>query len=76
MAPTAAAAPVVDVQVANLGSIWTFYPATRRAELWIRKHTGGETIAEARYAWDIVQGMLDDGMVLLDTQSGRLAQRH
>lgn len=69
------AQPTVDLQVSNLGTIWTFYPLTRAGTQWLETHTRGETIAEARYGWDIVQGMLNDGMVLQDARTGQLAQR-
>jgi hypothetical protein len=67
--------PQIDVEVSNHSSIVTFYPVTDVAKQWLALHVRGETVAEARYAWDILQGMLDAGLVLQDTRTGRLAHR-
>lgn len=67
--------PRPDVLLSNLGTIWTFAPLTDGARQWLACHTRGETMAEARYAWDILQGLLDAGLVLQDSRTGRIARR-
>ncbi len=60
-----------DVRVENHGTIFVFQPLTAAAREWIDEHVGGETtwfagglVVEHRFARDLAQGMLDDGLVV------------
>lgn len=60
----------VDVTVDNQGSIYLFRPQTVEAHEWIDSHVldpdaqwfGGALAVEARYAHDLAEGMLLDGL--------------
>lgn len=68
--------PRIDVQTANLGSIWTFYPVTARGRRWITRYLDGETVCEYWYGYDIAEGMLNAGLILEDAATGRTAVRN
>jgi hypothetical protein len=58
-----------DVRVENCGSLFLFRPLTNAAQEWLEEHTdglwfGGALAVEPRYALDLAQGMLDDGLTL------------
>lgn len=54
---------VVDVEVTNHGSVFSFSLLTPAAEEWWAENVGDvPPVAEHRYAWDIAQGMLNDGL--------------
>ncbi len=70
---TIANAPVAtaDVLVTNHGSIFTFRPLTERAAEWLTENVDGEVqffgnvlAVEPRYAFDLADGLLDEGFVL------------
>jgi len=63
-----------DVQTWNHGSIVEFLPLTARGRAWVKTYTGGETTAEHRYGIDILQGMLDAGLVLIDGRTQQVAR--
>ena len=60
----------VDVQIENCGSIFTFQPLTDAASDWIEQNVptepwqwmGGRMCVEHRFARNLAQGMLDDGL--------------
>jgi hypothetical protein len=58
------------VQIENCGSIFLFTLLTQEAEDWVRENVGesmffGESLTvEHRYAWDIAQGMIADGLIV------------
>lgn len=59
----------VDVTVENCGGIFTFEPLTPAAEQWIDENVdsesqwlGGRLCVEHRYARDLAQGMMNDGL--------------
>jgi hypothetical protein len=62
-----------DFETRDHGSMIEFLPLTARGRAWVKKNTGGETVAEHRYGIDILQGILAAGLVLRDALSGRLA---
>lgn len=33
-----------DIQAANLGSIWTFYPLTARGRYWLRRYLDRKSV--------------------------------
>ena len=60
---------MVDVEVRNEGSIFLFCPHSPRGSEWIRDNVsddaqwwGSMLVVEHRYALDLVQGMLNDGL--------------
>lgn len=60
-----------DVKVQNEGSIFLFHPLTKSADAWIEEHVaegalyyGNALVVEHRYALDVAQGMLDDGLIV------------
>jgi hypothetical protein len=60
-----------DVLVNNVGKLYTFCPLTLQAKEWIDEHVQGDAqwfghvlIVEHRYAWELAQGMKDDGLEL------------
>ena len=66
---SAAAVATVDVTVENHGSIFLFRAQTECASFWIAEHVaddaqffGGALVVEARYAADLAEGMLNDGL--------------
>ena len=63
--------PQVDVTVANEDSLFTFALETERARQWVAEHVVGETTyfagmlaVENRFARDLAQGMIADGLKL------------
>jgi len=60
----------MDVTVQNEGTIFLFHLHTDAAREWVGEYVPdpawfGESLAvEHRYARDLAQGMLDDGLVL------------
>lgn len=59
----------VDVTVENNGGIFTFEPHTDAGREWIDENVpadaqwlGGRLCVEHRYAYDLAQGMLNDGL--------------
>jgi len=59
----------IDVVVRNEGSIFMFQPLTKTARAWIEENAaddgmwfGGQLAVEHRYAADLAQGMLNDGL--------------
>ena len=63
-------ADLIDVEVVNHGSIYTFLPLTSVAQEWFDANTpdamtyGKAVVVEHRYARDIADGLVNDGMVL------------
>lgn len=63
---------VVDVEVANHGSIFLFTPLTESGREWIDLHVektesqwfGGGLVVEHRYAENLAEGMIGDGLVV------------
>ena len=61
---------LVDVEVANNGSFFTFLPITPRAIEWFDKNTPDATrynnsiAVDHRYARDIADALVNEGMVL------------
>lgn len=62
---------MVDINVENHGSIFLFRPATDAGREWIDEMVGSEAtffgdalVVEPRYARDLAQGMLDDGLTV------------
>ena len=57
-----------DVTVENHGTVMLFVPQTEKGREWIVEHGsspvwfGGALACEPRYAIDLAQGMLDDGL--------------
>jgi hypothetical protein len=57
----------IDVNVSNHGGIFLFRPATTRGCTWLEENTEGTWFADAlvvehRYARDLADGMLADGL--------------
>ena len=65
-----AAPEQVDVTVGNHGSIFLFTPHTETAKEWIKENCqepmtfGDAIVVEHRYAHDLTQGMLGDGLIV------------
>lgn len=62
---------IIDVTVSRSGSLFLFQPLTPTAKEWIDGQVGTEAtffgsalVVEHRYAHDLAQGMLDDGLVV------------
>ena len=60
-----------DVQVINHGSLFAFELLTAEARAWVDEKVsddaqffGGALICEPRYAQELAQGMLNDGLVV------------
>ena len=58
-----------DVTVENHGSVFTFQAHSEIARDWIDENVGGTMVwigdslaVEPRYAWDLAQGMISDGL--------------
>lgn len=73
---TAQIVPTPDAVVANEGSVVLLYPKTDAAHAWIEEHLpedrqmfGTATVIEHRYAGDIINGMLDSGLVVRPVSS-------
>jgi hypothetical protein len=61
----------VDVQVTGEGTIFLFDLRTEKAREWVAENVGGETnyfagslAVEHRYARDLANGMIGDGLVV------------
>lgn len=61
--------PTVDVMVRNEGSLVLFFPITEAARTWIDENVqedaqwfGTALVVEHRYAGDLAQGMVNDGI--------------
>lgn len=63
-------ADLIDVEIANHGSFYTFLPLTSVAQEWFDANTpdamtmGGAAVVEHRYARDIADSLVCSGMVL------------
>ncbi len=60
-----------DIQIENHGSIVLFQPMNKEAKAWINDHVqddaqwfGRALAVEPRYAADLAQGMVEDGLVV------------
>ncbi len=61
-----------DVLVRDAGTVFTFCPLTPRAKKWIAENIhleswqwfGNALVVEHRYALPLVEGMIDEGLVL------------
>ena len=60
-----------DVKVENHGTLFLFRLLTDAARDWVEAHVdpeaqwfGGALVVEHRYARDLAQGMLDDGLAV------------
>ena len=61
--------PKPDLQFENHGSIFTLYTHSERGEDWVKEHLpedvmrfGEAYVIDHRYAWDICQGAMNDGL--------------
>jgi len=65
-----------DVELADLGTIWSLVPLTSRARRWVKKNLpeavvfAGRVVIESRYAPDIFQGMQKDGLYVVVPVAG------
>jgi hypothetical protein len=64
-------APRPDVVVENHGTLFTFELRTEQARKWVREHVqddamfwGGALVCEHRFAHDLAEGMIGDGLVV------------
>ena len=62
-----------DVRVDNQGTIFLFHLQTKAASDWVDEHVqddaqywGGTLVVEHRYAPDLADGMLADGLTVID----------
>lgn len=62
---------VTDIMVQNHGSIVLVYPVSSEAREWIEQNVsdesqwfGGGLVVEPRYVENLIQGMLNDGLVV------------
>lgn len=60
-----------DILVRYEGTIFLFCPLTTRAKTWIDEHVqedaqwfGNALVVEHRFAWALLEGMKDEGLVL------------
>jgi hypothetical protein len=60
-----------DISVSNHGTIFLFQPLTEAAKEWINLHVpsdatyfAGSLCVEHRYAYDLAEGMANDGLTL------------
>ena len=60
-----------DVRVENHGSIYLFHLQSTAAEAWVDENVssestmfGGALVVEHRYAYQLVEGMIDDGLTV------------
>lgn len=56
-----------DIRIENCGSIILFQPLTAPGHEWLENHTdgmwyGGALAVDPRYAQDIAEGAVDDGL--------------
>lgn len=62
--------PQVDVSVENHGTIFLFVPHSQAAKEWIESHIsepsyfGMGLVVETRYATELAEGMIGDGLIL------------
>lgn len=61
----------IDIRVENHGSLFLFRPETPAGETWIEEHVdpdaprfGGALVCEHRYARELADGMISDGLEL------------
>jgi len=61
----------VDIQIENHGSIVMLHMLTTTAKEWVKEHTGEEAqffgnalVVEPRYVRDIIQGAINDGLIV------------
>jgi hypothetical protein len=69
MSNAKAQSDVIDIQVENQGSLFTFEALTDEANEWMEQHIpedatwfGARLIVEHRYARDLANGMIGDGL--------------
>lgn len=71
--PTVANAPALrGFRVRNEGSIFLVQPLDAQARIWLEEHVdlddaqwfGSALAVEHRYAYDLIDGILDDGFAL------------
>ncbi len=60
---------MIDIRVENHGSLFLFQPLTAAGTDWLAEHTdaqyfGTAAAVEPRYALDLAQAMLDDGLTV------------
>lgn len=61
---------MTDVQIRNEGNLFLFSLLTDKARAWVDAHIedqvlfGDALVVEHRYAWDLAQGMLSDGLTV------------
>lgn len=61
---------MADVHITNEGSLFLFALQTPQARTWVDEHVeeqvlfGDALVVEHRYAWDLAQGMLGDGLTV------------
>jgi hypothetical protein len=58
---------LTDIEVENHGSIFLFRPLTNAGSEWLNENTDGQWFGNAlavehRYAFDLAQGAIDDGL--------------
>lgn len=58
-----------DISVSNEGSIFMFYPLTTEGKGWLEENTDGMWLGnglavEHRFAWDLAQGAIEDGLIV------------
>ncbi len=69
-----------DIITSNHGTIWSFHGNSRRGKGWLERnlaeHAGeyNTAHAEARFAFDIAMGAMQDGLRLQDAATGRFAR--
>jgi len=63
----------VDISINNQGSIVLLEPLTDAGRAWVKEHIGEDNgyqldwptvLCDHRYAWPIVKGMWEDGLVV------------
>ena len=64
-----------DIVSVNQGTIVTFSAHTKAGVEWLRDNLDGATVCEHRYAYDILAGMIDDGLSVMDGPSGRFGSK-
>ena len=66
-------APMADIIVENHGSVFTFEPQSDTAREWVADNvqlegwqwTGPAFTVDHRFAYDLAQGMLNDGLIVV-----------
>ena len=62
-----------DVQISNHGGFFLFSPLTKAAREFITNYVvneetqmyGESVVVEHRYAWDLAEGMKNDGLIVI-----------